>query len=178
MYGKSLRLDMNSYIIPGIVIFILIYGFINKVDIYDEFINGVNEGLNLCLKIFPTMFAMMICINVVLKSNIINDMSNSLSSILLFFNYPKELVPLAIMRPISGSSSLIVMDNILRINGPDSFVGRVASVLQGSTDTTIYIISLYFSSVGIKKIKYSLIVGLLADLSAVIISYFVIKLLF
>ena len=169
---------MNSYIIPGVVIFILIYGFINKVDIYDEFINGVNEGLELCLKIFPVMFTMMICINVILKSNIINDISNGLLFILKFLNYPKELVPLAIMRPISGSSSLIVMDNILRVNGPDSFVGRVASVLQGSTDTTIYIISLYFSSVGIKKIKYSLIVGLLADLSAVIISYFVIKLLF
>ena len=169
---------MNSYIIPGVVIFILIYGFINKVDIYDEFIYGVNEGLELCLKIFPVMFAMMICINVILKSNIINDISNGLLFILKFLNYPKELVPLAIMRPISGSSSLIVMDNILRVNGPDSFVGRVASVLQGSTDTTIYIISLYFSSVGIKKIKYSLIVGLLADLSAVIISYFVIKLLF
>lgn len=169
---------MNSYIIPGVVIFILIYGFINKVDIYDEFIYGVNEGLELCLKIFPVMFAMMICINVILKSNIINDISNGLLFVLKFLNYPKELVPLAIMRPISGSSSLIVMDNILRVNGPDSFVGRVASVLQGSTDTTIYIISLYFSSVGIKKIKYSLIVGLLADLSAVIISYFVIKLLF
>ena len=169
---------MNNYIIPSIVIFILIYGFIKKIDIYDEFIDGVKEGISLCFKIFPTMFAMMICVNVVLKSNIINDISNSLSSILSFFNYPKELVPLAIMRPISGSSSLIVMDNILRVNGPDSFIGRVASVLQGSTDTTIYIISLYFSSVGIKKIRYSLIVGLLADLSAVIISYFVIKLLF
>ena len=169
---------MNNYIIPSIVIFILIYGFIKKIDIYDEFIDGVKEGISLCFKIFPTMFAMMICVNVVLKSNIINDISNSLSSILSFFNYSRELVPLAIMRPISGSSSLIIMDNILRINGPDSFVGRVASVLQGSTDTTIYIISLYFSSVGIKKIRYSLIVGLLADLSAVIISYFVIKILF
>ena len=82
------------------------------------------------------------------------------------------------MRPISGSSSLILMNNILATYGPDSYLGRIASVIQGSTDTTIYIISLYYSSLGIKKIKYSLIVGLLADLCAVILSIIVINLLF
>ena len=82
------------------------------------------------------------------------------------------------MRPISGNSSLIIMDNLLKTYGPDSFIGRTASIIQGSSDTTIYIIGLYFSSVGIKKIKYSLIVGLLADLMAVIISIIVIRFLF
>ena len=81
------------------------------------------------------------------------------------------------MRPLSGSSSLIILDNILKTKGPDSFIGNVASVLQGSTDTTIYIISLYFSAVGIKKIKYSLIVGLLADFMAIIISFVVVKII-
>jgi spore maturation protein B len=169
---------MTNYIIPSIVLFIIIYGFIKKVDIYDEFLNGVIEGLSMSLKIFPTMFAMTIGINVLLSSNIINDITNFITPILNLINYPKELVPLAIMRPISGSSSLIIMDSIFKNNGPDSFIGRVASVLQGSTDTTIYIISLYFSSVGIKKIKYSLIVGLLADLMAIIISIVVVKSLF
>lgn len=169
---------MTSFIIPSIVLFIIIYGFIHNVEIYDKFLEGVVEGFNLIIKIFPTIFAMTICINVLLKSNIINDTANLLSPILKILNYPSELLPLAIMRPLSGSSALIILDNILKINGPDSFIGRVASVLQGSTDTTIYIISLYFSSVGIKKIKYSLIVGLLADLMAVIISYVVISILF
>lgn len=169
---------MTSFIIPIIVLFIIIYGFLHNVEIYDKFLEGVIEGLNLIVKIFPTIFAMTICINVLLNSNIINDTANYLNPILKIINYPSELLPLAIMRPISGSSSLIILDNILKINGPDSFIGRVASVLQGSTDTTIYIISLYFSSIGIKKIKYSLIVGLLADLMAVIISYIVISILF
>lgn len=169
---------MTSFTIPIIVLFIIIYGFLHNVEIYDKFLEGVIEGLNLIVKIFPTIFAMTICINVLLNSNIINDTANYLNPILKIINYPSELLPLAIMRPISGSSSLIILDNILKINGPDSFIGRVASVLQGSTDTTIYIISLYFSSIGIKKIKYSLIVGLLADLMAVIISYIVISILF
>ena len=169
---------MTSIIIPSIVLFIILYGFFKNVSIYDKFLEGVTEGLSLALKIFPTMFAMVISINVLLKSNIINDMTNFISPVLNFIGYPKELISLAIMRPISGSSALVLMDNILKVNGPDSFVGRVASVLQGSTDTTIYIISLYFSSVGIKKIRYSLIVGLLADLAAVIISIVTVSLMF
>lgn len=169
---------MTSIIIPSIVLFIILYGFFKNVSIYDKFLEGVTEGLSLALKIFPTMFAMVISINVLLKSNIINDMTNFISPVLDFIGYPKELISLAIMRPISGSSALVLMDNILKVNGPDSFVGRVASVLQGSTDTTIYVISLYFSSVGIKKIRYSLIVGLLADLSAVIISIVTVSLMF
>ena len=169
---------MTSIIIPSIVLFIILYGFFKNVSIYDKFLEGVMEGLSLALKIFPTMFAMVISINVLLKSNIINDMTNFISPVLDFIGYPKELISLAIMRPISGSSALVLMDNILKVNGPDSFVGRVASVLQGSTDTTIYVISLYFSSIGIKKIRYSLIVGLLADLAAVIISIVTVSLMF
>ena len=169
---------MTSIIIPIIVLFIIIYGFMHNVNIYDEFLKGVMEGLELSLKIFPVMFAMTISINILLTSNIINELVYLIEPILNIIGYPKELIALGIMRPISGSSSLIIMNDILKINGPDSFIGRVASVLQGSTDTTIYIISLYFSSVGIKKIKYSLLVGLLADLSAIIISFIVIKILF
>ena len=83
-----------------------------------------------------------------------------------------------IMRPISGSSSLIILSNILSNYGPDSFIGVLASVLQGSTDTTFYILTLYFGSVGIKKIKYSLIAGLLADICAIFVSIFIVNLFF
>ena len=169
---------MASIFIPFIVLTILIYGFYKKVDIYDKFTVGVVEGVKVAFKIFPTMFAMMICINVLIKSNIINDTVIFLKPLLSYFNYPSDLVPLAILRPISSSSSLVILDNILKMHGADSFIGRVASVLQGSTDTTIYILGLYFSSVGIKKTKYALIVGLLADFIAVVISIVVVNLLF
>ncbi len=169
---------MTSFIIPLIVLFIIIYGFIHNVNIYEEFLNGVIEGLDLSLKIFPNIFAMFICINVVISSNIINDIVNLIKPFLNFIGYPSELVILGLMRPISGNSSLIIMNDILKSYGVDSLIGRVASVMQGSTDTTIYIIGLYFSSIGIKKIRYSLLVGLLADLASIIISFLVVKFLF
>ena len=121
---------------------------------------------------------MTICINILIRSNIIKDIVKIIEPILNYLNYPTSLVPLAILRPISSSSSLVIMDNILKTHGPDSLIGRTASVLQGSTDTTIYILGLYFSSVGIKKTKYALIVGLLADLMAIIFSFYIINLLF
>lgn len=169
---------MTNFIIPVIVSFILLYGLYKKIDIYDTFLEGVKEGLSMALRIFPTMFAMVISVDIFVKSNLISDLTSCIEPVLQALHFPGELLPLAIMRPISGSSSLIIMNDILKTYGPDSYLGRVASVLQGSTDTTIYILSLYFSSIGIKKIKYSLVVGLLADLCAVILSILVINLLF
>ena len=169
---------MINFFIPSIVLFVIIYGIHKKIDIYDVFLKGVKEGLQMILKIFPTMFAMVVAIDVLVKSNIINDMTKIIEPVLSLMHFPKELLSLAIMRPISGSSSLVIMNNLLRTHRPDSYIGRIASVLQGSTDTTIYILSLYFSSVGIKKTRYALFVGLMADLCAIILSVVVIQLFF
>lgn len=166
------------FIIPGIVFLIVLYGFYKKIDVYEAFISGVKEGLSMALKIFPTMFAMVISIDVLIKSNALNALITLIEPICLRLSVPKEILPLALVRPISGSSSLVLMSDLLKTYGPDSFTGRVASLIQGSTDTTIYIIGLYFSSIGIKKIKYSLIVGLLADLFAIILSILVVSYFF
>lgn len=169
---------MINFIIPGIVFGILLYGLYKNVNIYDVFLDGVREGLEMILKIFPTMFAMVIAVEVLIQSSILQDLINTIEPMLVLFHFPKELFSLAVMRPISGSSSLVLLNHILQINGPDSYVGRIASVIQGSTDTTIYIISLYFSSIGVRKVKYSLIVGLLADFCCVVLAVIVISLLF
>ena len=169
---------ISSLIIPTIVLVVIVHGLINQVNIFDSFIKGVKEGFKMTLDIFPTILAMIISINVLLKSNIIIDLTHVLSPLFKVLNIPSDIIPLALMRPISGSSSLIIMNNILMTLGPDSYIGRVASVIQGSTDTTIYIIGLYFSSVGIKKIKYALSVGLLADLSCIIIALIMVSLFF
>ena len=166
------------FIIPGIVFLIVFYGFYKKIDVYEAFISGVKEGLSMALKIFPTMFAMVISIDVLIKSNALNTLITLIEPICLRLSVPKEILPLAFIRPISGSSSLVLMSDLLKTYGPDSFIGRVASLIQGSTDTTIYIIGLYFSSIGIKKIKYALIVGLLADLFAIILSILVVSYFF
>ena len=171
-------MGISNFILPIIVLIIVFYGIIKKVDIFDTFIEGVKEGLSMSLQIFPTILAMIVAINILLNSNIIYDLTNLIKPVLNLFHFPGEILPLALMRPISGSSSLIIMNDILVKYGADSFVGRVAAVIQGSTDTTIYILGLYFGSVGIKKIKYSLVVGLLSDFMCVIIALIVISILF
>lgn len=167
-----------NIILPLIVLLIVVYGIYKKVDVFDVFIDGVKEGLTMTLQIFPTILAMIVSINIFLKSNILQEITLYLNPIFNFLNFPSEILPLAILRPVSGSSSLIILNNILSTYGVDSYIGRVASVIQGSTDTTIYILGLYFGSVGIKKIRYSLLVGLLSDLSCIIISLIVVSILF
>ena len=164
-------LIISKIIIPLITLIVIIYALYKKVDIYQEFLNGVKEGLELSLNIFPSMFAMIVSVTVLIKSNIITDLSN-LINITIF---PKEILPIAILRPISSSSSLMILNSILSKYGPDSIIGKIASIITGSTDTTIYIIGMYYSSIKIKKIKHSLIIGLLADLTCVIISILIIK---
>ena len=169
---------MFNYLIPIIVIIILIYGLYKKVDIFDTFLLGVKEGLKSSINLFPTIFAMIIAINLLTKSGFILDLSNTLKPLFNKISFPVEVLSLAILRPISGSASLSMLSEILSNYGPDSFIGRVASVMQGSTDTTIYIISIYFASIGVKKIKYSLIVGLLSDLISIILSVVIVTLIF
>ena len=121
------------------------------------------------------MLAMIFGVNIFLKSNIINYLYNFFSNIHVI---PPSVFPLMILRPISGSASLAVLNNILKMHGPDSFCGILASVVQGSTDTTFYVITLYFGSVGIKKVKYAFTAGLFADLIGIISSILIVKFLF
>lgn len=169
---------MINYIIPLIVVTIIIYGIYKKVDIFDTFIDGVKEGMKLSINLFPTIFAMIIAITLITDSNTINYICNLLKPLFSKISFPTEVLPLALLRPISGSSSLVILNDILAKYGPDSFIGRLSSVMQGSTDTTIYIISMYFASIGIKKTRYSLTVGLLADLLSVIISFIMANIFF
>lgn len=162
-----------SYIIPLICVLILVYGLVKKVNIYDSFIIGVKDGLNISLEIFPSIFAMVVSVGILVKSNILNDIVKYIN----FKFIPSELIPLSLLRPISSSSSLMLLNNILSVNGVDSYVGKIASVITGSTDTTVYIIGLYYGSIKIKKIRHTLIAGLLADFACVFISILVVKLL-
>ncbi len=169
---------ISSLIIPLLVLIILIYGIIKKVDIYDEFVDGSMESFKMILKIFPCLLAMILGINIFLKSGII-DLLYSLFK--PFFNYikiPIEVLPMMVMRPISGSSTLAILNNLFADFGPDSLIGRLASIIQGSTDTTFYVITLYFGSIGIKKIRYALWVGLFADLIGITASLIIVNIFF
>ena len=162
---------MINYFIPIVVLIIIIYGIYKKVDIFNTFIEGVKEGMKISINLI-------IDISLLVDSNFITSLTKLLNPIFNKINFPTEVLPLAILRPISGSSSLIILDSIIAKYGADSFIGILSSVMQGSTDTTIYIIGMYFASIGIKKIRYSLVVGLLADLLSIIISLLVVSIYF
>ena len=165
--------SISNIILPLITLIVIIYAIYKKVNIYDEFLNGVKEGLKISLDIFPSIFALIISVTVLVKSNFLNDII-SLININLF---PKEILPIAILRPISSSSSMMLLNEILSLHGPDSLIGKISSIIAGSTDTTIYIIATYYSSIKIKKTRQSLLIGLLADLTCIIISILIVKIL-
>lgn len=155
---------MSAWIIPIIVFIIVFYGAYKKIDVYDSFITGSKESFDMIFQLFPTLLAMIFSVNIFLKSGIVEDLTNFIKPFLNIIKLPSDVLPLAIIRPISGNSSLAILNNIFENHGPDSFIGRLASIMQGSTDTTFYVLTLYFGSVGIKKIKYALWAGLFADL--------------
>ena len=165
-------------IISFILLFIIIYGFFKKIDVYDSFVNGSKEGIVIVKKMFPSMLSMILAINIFTSSGVVNFLFSFLKPVLSFFSIPFDIIPVIILRPISGSVGLGLLNNIFKRYGPDSFAGILSSVIQGSSDTTIYIITLYFGILGIKKIRHSLLVGLLCDLFMVIISIIVLTLFY
>lgn len=162
---------LSKIVIPLFVFFVVFYGFIKKVNLYDSFLEGAKEGLHISVNIFPNVLAMVFAINIFLDSNFVYEILRVFEGFLMKFNIPLDILPMAILRPISGTATLAIMNDIFMSYGPDSYAGRLASVLQGCTDTTIYVLALYFGSVGVKKIRYSLVVGLIADLIGITIAF-------
>lgn len=171
-------MNISSLIIPLMVLFIIIYGIIKKVNIYDEFLVGSTESFGMILKIFPCLLAMILGINIFLKCGIIDLLSDLLEPIFSYIKIPIQALPMMIMRPISGTSTLAILNNLLIDFGPDSIIGTLGSIIQGSTDTTFYVITLYFGSIGIKKIRYALWAGLFADLIGITASIIITNILF
>ena len=147
---------ISNSIIPFIVLFIIIYGLRKRVPVYDTFLEGSKESVNMIMSLFPTFLAMILGVNILIDSGFLSFLLGTLKPIFYTLNIPLEILPLAAIRPISGSATLAILNSIYDNHGPDSFVGILASVMQGSTDTTLYVITLYFGSVGIKKIRYAL----------------------
>ena len=154
--------NISLIFIPLIVLISIIYSLIKKNNAYDSFIRGTKEGLSLFTEVFPSVIGMLLCVTLLNTCGIITDIKNLLTKIIPGLNNIVDITPMVLFRPISGSASVAVLDQICS-SGPDSFSCKMASTIQGSTDTTIYVLSLYFTSVGVIKWKHALKVGLLAD---------------
>lgn len=154
--------QLSLYLLPVLILLICLLALVKKVNAYDAFIEGSKEGLSLFSSVFPSLLAVMLAISLLRESGLFALIAKTIQPLLP--TIPTDVFALIFFRPISGSASLALLIDILRTLGPDSLAGKMASVIQGSTDTTLYVITLYFSSVGVKKIRNALGIGLFADL--------------
>lgn len=155
-----------------------LYGYLRGVQIYEAFIEGAQEGLEMALKIAPYMVSIFVALGVFRDSGAMESVIGFLQPWLQHWNVPGEVLPLAVIRPFSGGGSLGVTAELLRVHGPDSYIGRLASTMQGSTDTTFYILSFYFGSVSIRYPRHAIVAGLAGDLAGFIASIVFVRWLF
>lgn len=155
--------------IPLLVLFAVGYSFAKKNNAYNSFVNGVKDGLPLFKELFPTIIGMLLCVTLLKSCGIIDDLKLLLTSFILKSEAIIDLTPMILFRPISGSASIACFDTICKTLGPDSLTAKIASTIQGSTDTTIYILALYFGTVKVTKWKHALKTGLLTDLVGIVV---------
>ncbi len=168
----------SNIAMPFMIVIIIIYGLIERKKVFDIFLDGSKEGIKIVFNIFPTLVGLFVAIGALRSSGIIDLIIKLLSPVLNVFNFPLEVLPLAIIRPISGSASIAVATDIMKNFGVDSRIGLIASVIMGSTETTIYTIAVYTSSVGIKKTRFVLWAALIADFVGIVTSIIVCKKIF
>jgi len=163
--------------IPVIFLFIVGYGMARRVKVYESFVEGGKEGFDIFLRILPYLVAILVAIGLFQASGVLDFLSEQLAPLTLAIGMPPDTLPVALMKPLSGSGSLGMVAHVLE-DEPDSFSSQVASTMFGSTDTTFYIIALYFGSVGIKKIRHAMVAGLIADLAGILTAVWVAHIVF
>ncbi|MBC2851927.1 spore maturation protein [Cetobacterium sp. 8H] len=170
---------ISLYAIPMIILFIVSYAyFVKKVKVYEVFCEGAKEGFSTAIRIIPFLVAMLVAIGVFRASGAIDVIIKYINPILEFIGMPGEVLPMAIMRPLSGGGSTGIMNDLFITYGPDSMIGRMASVMMGSTETTFYVLAVYFGAVSIRKTRHAVVAGLLADLAGILAAVWICNIMF
>lgn len=161
---------LSNIAMPLIILIIIVYGLIEKNKVFDTFLDGAKEGIEIVFSIFPTLIGLFMAIGALRSSGVLDLIVSFLIPILNYIHFPSEIMPLALIRPISGSASIAVATDIMRNYGVDSKIGVIASTIMGSTETTLYTIAIYTSAVGIKKTRFVLAAALIADAVGILVS--------
>ena len=168
----------SIWLIPVLIFAILILAWRNKVKVYEAFIDGAKEGFSVAIKIIPYLVAVLVAIGMFRASGAMDIFVALFSPITNLIGMPAETLPVALMRPLSGSGALGLVTELMKQHGPDSFIGRVASTMWGSTETTFYVVAVYFGSVGVRRVRHSVAAGLVGDAVGLIMAVIICNLVF
>lgn len=168
--------SFGIFVVPIILFIIIGYGVLRKQNVFSLFCEGAKDGLKTVLSITPTLIGLIIAVSLFKASGALDLILNLIKPITDFLNIPSEIMPIVILRPISGSGTLSLLDNILKDFGPDSLIGRISCVLCASTDTTFYAIAVYFGSIGIKNARHTCFCALTADTVSAVMSILTVSL--
>lgn len=169
---------ISNYIIPFIFFYIVSMGLITKINVYDEFIKGAKDGIKVVADIIPTLIGLLVAIGILRASGALDILSNLIKPITGFLHFPSELVPVTIIKMFSSSAATSLVLDIYKQYGPDSYLGRLISVIMSSTETIFYTLAVYFMAAGVKKTRYTLLGCLVAMLTGVIASTIITNLVF
>lgn len=170
--------ELSRWAIPVILLVVPVIAVLRGIRVYETFVEGAETGFATAIKTIPYLVAMIVAISIFRASGAMEVLVTALSPALNAVGLPAEVLPHAIMRPLSGGAALGIASDIIKTYGPDSYLGRLVSTMQGSCDTTFYVLTLYFGSVGVKKYRYSIISGLTADLTTLAASVFIVRTIF
>lgn len=154
---------ISAWAIPVILVAIPLYAAYKRVPVYESFVEGAKDGFDTAIKIIPHLVGMMVAISIFRASGAMDFLVQWIRPLFDRIGVPGEILPLGLLRPITGAGSLAFTTDLIKEHGPDSMIGRIASTIQGSTDTTLYVLTVYFGAIGIRKTKYALKVGLFSD---------------
>ncbi|MFC4557429.1 spore maturation protein [Virgibacillus kekensis] len=174
----SVITTVSTWLIPCFILIVLLVATWKKVPTYEMFVEGGKDGVKMAFSLLPFLVGMIVAISVLRSSGAMEAFIQLIGPVLTVIGVPADIVPLALVRPISGTAALGMTTELISTHGPDSFIGRLASTMQGSTDTTLYILTIYFGAVGIRRMGYALKVGLLADLVGIIASIVIVTIIF
>lgn len=175
---NSFANQFSNAIILLFVVGIPLYAGIKKLNVFDIFVTGAKQGFETILSIMPNLIAMMVAIGMLRASGFFELLQGALGSMMTAIGMPAELLPLALIRPFSGSASTGIMAELIHEHGGNSLIAKTAATMMGSTETTFYVIAIYFGSIGIKRTRYAIPAGLLADLTGVVVSVLICRYFF
>ena len=170
--------DISLYILPLMILGILFAGIIKKVPIYEEFIEGAKDGFKVSISIIPYLVAIIVGISMFKASGAIDLITNAIGGLMAKLYIPVDIIPIMITRSLSGSATLGLFSDIANTYGAESYITKLAAIMVGSSETTFYVLAVYFGSIGIKKYRYALLTGIIADITGIVLAISVARVFF